>query len=129
MEDALRKSEQNYRSVIDNLQDAFYRTDRKGNIILVSPSFAIELGYGSVAEVQGKNVARDLYLNPEDRDQFLKELQKSGEIKDYQVVLRKKDGSPLKVLATSHYYYGENAQPAGIEGLLHIVHDQDTPRT
>ncbi|NMB79379.1 MAG: PAS domain S-box protein [Methanomicrobiales archaeon] len=125
MEDAIRKSEQNYRSVIENLQDAFYRTDKEGNIILVSPSFALELGYDSVDEVMGKNVARDLYLNPLDREGFLAALHMSGEIKDYRVVLRKKDGRPLPVLATSHIYFDEKNTPAGIEGLLHIIRDTD----
>ena len=37
-EEAVQKSEQNYRSVIENLQDVFYRADAAGNIIMASPS-------------------------------------------------------------------------------------------
>ena len=37
-EDALRESEKKYRNIIANMQDAFYRTDSDGIIVMVSPS-------------------------------------------------------------------------------------------
>ncbi len=40
-EDALKKSERLYRSVIDNIRDAFHRTDLNGNLIMASPSLGI----------------------------------------------------------------------------------------
>ena len=37
-EEALRVSEEKYRSVIENIQDMFYRSDMEGNLIMASPS-------------------------------------------------------------------------------------------
>ena len=37
---ALRESEEKYRSVIEHIQDVFYRTDNCGIIIMASPSAA-----------------------------------------------------------------------------------------
>ena len=37
-EDALRESEKQYRSVIENIQDVFYRSDREGRLLMGSPS-------------------------------------------------------------------------------------------
>jgi DNA-binding response OmpR family regulator len=37
-DNALRESEAKYRSILDNIQDVFYRSDRDGNLILLSPS-------------------------------------------------------------------------------------------
>ena len=117
----IKESEENYRSIIENLQDAFYRTDLKGNLILVSPSFALELGYDSVDEVLGKNVADDLYFNPADRDLFLKKLAETGELNEYRVLIKRRDGSPLAISATSHIYHDEKNNPAGVEGMIRIL--------
>ena len=122
-QDIIQKSERNYRSIIENLQDAFYRADTAGTLLLVSPSFALELGYASADEVIGKNIARDIYVSANDREVFMRELQKTGELKGYRIRLRKKDGTPITVLASSHIFYDEMNQPAGIEGMLHVVRD------
>jgi len=43
--DNLEKSETKYRSVIENIQDIFYRSDSAGNLIMASPSILTLLGY------------------------------------------------------------------------------------
>ena len=52
-ENALRKSEEKYRTIVDNMQDAVYRTDLDGNIIFNSPSAARLLGYPSAETMIG----------------------------------------------------------------------------
>ena len=37
-EESTEKSEAKYRSVIDNIQDVFYRSDIQGKLIMISPS-------------------------------------------------------------------------------------------
>ena len=44
VEKALLESEQLYRTVLENIQDAFYRSDKDGNLIMASPSWASLLG-------------------------------------------------------------------------------------
>ena len=70
-EEAIRTSERDYRSIIENMQDAFYRTDREGNLTLVSPSLAKDMGYASVNDVLGKNIRDDFYNDPLERENFL----------------------------------------------------------
>ena len=70
-EEALLESEEKYRSVVENMQDVFYRTDLQGKITMVSPSGLEMIGYESIDQIVLLNVARDFYKNPEERDSLL----------------------------------------------------------
>lgn len=115
----LQKSEYDYRSIVENIQDAFYRTDMLGNLVMISPSFVKEFGYSGEKELLGKNIRDNFYVNPKSRDVFLKQLEISGNVTERRVTLRRRDGSPVVVSASSHFYYDDNGKPAGIEGILH----------
>lgn len=123
-ENALSQSEQLYRNVIENIQDVYYRSDREGNLIMASPSIIRLLGYDSFEEILGKNIADTLYYNPEDRKQFLKELSQTGSVTAYEVTLRRKDGAPVYVSTSSHYYPDIQGQIAGVEGIFHDITEQ-----
>lgn len=61
----LRKSEERYRSVVENVQDVFYRSDNKGNLVMASPSALAMFGYDSLDEIIGKNIADSFYKDPQ----------------------------------------------------------------
>lgn len=117
-EEALKKSEQLYRGVIDASIDAFYRTDLAGNLVLASPSGAQMLGYGSVQDMIGLNLVRDIYVNPNDREPLLAAIQKDGFVKDFETTIKRRDGSRVVVLVNSHAYYDEDGNMQGVEGFL-----------
>jgi diguanylate cyclase (GGDEF)-like protein/PAS domain S-box-containing protein len=119
MLDKLKESEEKYRSLFENIQDVYFRADTEGNIIIINPAGAKLFGYDSVEDILGKNLAKDLYLNPEERKKNLKKIEEGGGyIKDHEVALRKKDGTPLTVTTTSHFFYDKEGKIAGVEGLL-----------
>lgn len=120
-EDALRRSEALYRSVVDNIQDVFYRADMNGVLTMASPSFSRLLGYSSVDECIGREIAKDFYLNPGEREKFLAALEEAGKVFDYEVTLRKKDGTPVIVSSNSHFYYDEQGKRAGVEGIFRDI--------
>ena len=68
-EASLRRSEERYRHLFDNMYDVFYRTDMEGRLIHVSPSAVRATGYGT-EELLGTNM-RDHYAVPEDRDRLV----------------------------------------------------------
>ncbi len=118
-EEDLKKSEEKYRSLYENMPGVYYRADREGNILMVNPPGAKLLGYHSPEEIIGKNLAKDLYYIPEDRKRFLEELKKrKGSVKDYEVALKRRDGSPVTVSTSSHYYYDKEGNIAGVEGIF-----------
>jgi len=119
MIDDLKNSEEKYRSLYENMPGVYYRADREGNILIVNPPGVTLLGYSSPEEIIGKNMAKDLYYIPEDRKIFLEELKKrEGIVKDYEVTLKRRDGTPVTVSTSSHYYYDEKGNIAGVEGIF-----------
>ena len=107
MEKSLKKSEKLYRSVIENIQDVFYRSDKEGNLIMASPSWARMLGYDSLDDCIGYNIAEKFYFEPQLRKEFLDAVYRNGSVSDYEVTLKCRDGSPLYVSTNSHLYYDE----------------------
>ncbi|NLV26171.1 MAG: PAS domain S-box protein [Methanomicrobiales archaeon] len=117
-------AEMDYRSIFENIQDVFYRTDKSGNIILLSPSASKVLGYDSISGIIGQNVAQSFYSNPEVRDHFLEEIEKTGSVSNVEVLLKKKDGTPITVITSSHQYYDLQGEFKGIEGIFRDITDR-----
>jgi diguanylate cyclase (GGDEF)-like protein/PAS domain S-box-containing protein len=118
-EKALQKSEEQYRTLFENIQDVYFRADKKGNILLINPAGVKIFGYDSKEEVIGKNMAYDFYLNPKERKKNLNKVEEGGGfIKGMEAILKKKDGTPIIVTTTSHFIYDKEGKVAGIEGLL-----------
>ena len=116
--DNLRKSENLYRSIIENIQDVYYRTDENGNLIMVSPSGVSTMKYDNLEEIIGLNIAQHFYYDPNERDIFLQELNKNGKVSNFQVTLKTKEGNPLTILTSSQYYYDPEGKPLGVEGVF-----------
>lgn len=121
-EEALRESEYRYRSIVENIPDTFYRTDLRGRLILISPSGAKLLGYDSTEEMLGRSI-ESFWLHPEKRGELLERLKQGGVVRDYEVVLVRKDGSPVEVSTTTSYYSDQAGRILGVEGVVRDVTD------
>jgi PAS domain S-box-containing protein len=115
------ESEANYRSVVENIQDVFYRSDTRGNLIMTSPSFLTLLGYASFDDCLGKPIAASFYYDPEKRAALLREIQSKGSVTNYEVVLKRKDGTPVMVETSSHFYLDAAGNIAGVEGIFQDI--------
>lgn len=122
-EDALRstmerlaQSEGDLRSILENLPDAFYRTDLEGRVIMASPHFAQEFGF-TPEEVIGTRIA-DHYVEADGRTRFIAALEEAGgHIRDYGIPMRRKDGTLLWVTANAYIRRDPSGRPIGIEGI------------
>jgi len=92
--EALHKSEQRFRTLIEKSYDALILLDAKGNITYYSPSFTSMMGYTS-EERQGHS--SDMFIHPDDREQYtagLRELvRKPGATTQNVYRIKHKDGS------------------------------------
>jgi PAS domain S-box-containing protein len=127
-EDALRESEQNYRNILENMQDVFYRTDRDGNVVMASPSGATLVGYESEKELIGKPITT-FYANPVEREEILRLLKEHGSVTNLETRLKRRDGTILTVLANSHTYRDAEGNYLGVEGVLRDITDRKRTET
>jgi PAS domain S-box-containing protein len=122
-EEALRRSERDVRTILDNMQDTFYRTDAEGRVVMVSPSVEKLLGFAP-AEVIGKPLA-DFYWDPARRETFLGELAAAGgRVAGYETQLRHRDGGSLWVATNAHFRRDDNGEIIGVEGVARDIGTQ-----
>jgi len=118
-EAALAESEEKYRTIFENIQDVFYRTDMEGNIIEISPSIENYSGY-SRKELIGRK-ADLFYTSSEDRTKMLEVLTRTGRLSDYEVLLARKDGSQVYASLNAHVLFDSKKRPTGVEGVLRDI--------
>ena len=118
------EKERMYRSVLEAMQSVFYRTDLAGTLVLASPSFARLFGYRSVDDALGCNLAESVYVNPRDRDALVERIREDGSVSDYDVTLRKRDGTVIEAQSTSHLWMDEDGTVLGVEGVLRDVTEE-----
>ena len=123
VEQALRESERTYKSVVENMQDVFYRTDKDGYLIMVSPSSAAMFGFDSPDEAIGRH-ASSFYAFAEDREKAFEELRRNGRTRDFETTFLRKDGTTFHASTNSAYYHDEDGNVLGVEGVLKDITQQ-----
>ncbi len=118
-EQAMRESEEKYRNIFENVQDVFYQTDLAGVILEISPSIKHFSDF-TAQEIIGTPVT-DLYYNPEDRETFLIEMLKHGELRDYELKFKTKAGEARYVSINVRLVFDANGKPHHIDGALRDI--------
>lgn len=95
----LRESEEKYRGIFEESADVIYISTPEGKIIDINEAGEKLFGY-SREELLRMN-AEDLYENIEDRKRFQMELEKNGFVKNYEVRLKRKDGSIIDCILST----------------------------
>ncbi|MDD1715465.1 MAG: PAS domain S-box protein, partial [Methanolinea sp.] len=119
-EDALKSSEQQFRSVIENIQEGFLRSDAEGRVIMASPSAAHMFGFDSVEELVGTAMT-DYYSNPQFRQTVLDQLWENGHVSEYEVEFRRRDGSVFIGSINAHFRYSADGEVGGTEGVIRDI--------
>jgi PAS domain S-box-containing protein len=123
IEEALRESEEQYRTLFENLRDVFYRIDMAGNILLVSPSIVQLLGYPEEEAIR-LNLGRDVFVLPEQWNEFMLLMKKNGYIHGFEVLLQRQDGSYRWGNASAQYYINKEGQILGVEGIVRDISER-----
>jgi len=119
MKEALQESEERYRTLFKTSRDAIYITTREGEILDANQSMLDLLGY-SKEEMIGLNV-REAYAHSEDRVKFQQEIERVGFVRDYEIRLRKKDGTVIECLFSSIVRRGADGNIVGYQGIIHDI--------
>ena len=121
IEEALRLSEKRYRALFERNLAGVYRSTLDGRILDCNESFARIFGYASREEVL-QQAAWDFYLKPEDREAAVAKLLERQTLTNYELCLRRKDGSTVWVLESENLIEGPDGSLSVIEGTTHRHH-------
>ncbi|MGY5854729.1 MAG: PAS domain S-box protein [Candidatus Thorarchaeota archaeon] len=95
-EEALRESEERYRSLYMGVPIALYRTDIKTGKVLECNQLGAELaGFESVEDATADFNPANHYANPDDRKKILTALAEHGEIHHYETQMQNDDGKRM----------------------------------
>ncbi len=99
---ARRAAEERYRTLFEQVQEGIFVSTPDGRVVDCNDAFVQLLGYDSRDEVLSREIAQTYYTNPSDRTVFLQQMAKHGLVKNFEVSLKRKDGSVVTVLENSY---------------------------
>ena len=85
---------------------------------MVSPSGPKLLGYGSSEEIIGHKLSEVFYPSPEERRKFLETIHSKQEVTDYEMIIKKHDGTPIVVSMNSQVLQDSEGNSTGVEGIF-----------
>ncbi|HEX2868216.1 MAG TPA: PAS domain-containing sensor histidine kinase [Ignavibacteriales bacterium] len=120
-EETLRKSEENYRSLFEEIKDVVYVSSPEGKFLEINPAGIELFGYSSKEELLREDIASSFYSDPEARKKFQDKLEKDGYLKNYEISIRTRDGRKLTVLETSSAVKDKDGKIAAYRGILRDI--------
>ena len=112
------RAEQRYREVFEQMLAGVATTTLDGRFLLCNDAFARMFGYQSPEKLVGQQ-ATNLYWETEDRDRMLAALRETGELRNLDLRMRRRDGEPVWILANLTLRNG----PDGDSQIDHTVID------
>ncbi len=113
-EDALKISEERYKSLFENSLDGIYRNTLEGRYIDVNPALVKMLGYNNKKELLKLDIIKELYVSAKDRPTF----NKRGKL--FTAQFKKKNGTIISVEVSSRVIY-KDGKPDYYEGIVRDI--------
>jgi len=116
-EKMLRASIEDYKELFEHLHVGMYMTSKEGKFIEANQALINMFGFRNKEELFKIDIAKDLYLKPEDRQKYQEMIERKGHVVDYEVDLKHKDGRVVSALRTAHVRYDREGNVIGYEGI------------
>jgi len=118
-QEMLREGEERYRALFEGARDAIYITGREGDLVDANQAFFDLFAYNRKEweEIQAGNI----YVNASDRLKFRQAIEKTGSVRDFEVKLRKRDGTEMDCLITSAVRKATDGSIIGYQGIIRDV--------
>jgi|GEM_PF-706014 PAS domain S-box-containing protein len=121
-ENALKESEENFRSIYENSTLGIYRSTPDGKILMASPALISMLGYSFFEElIATKDSTMDYYVNKDSRSLFKKIIEEKGVIHGFETEWIKADGTQITIRESSKAIKDNNGNTLYYEGTVENI--------
>ena len=96
-----RSAEERYRLLFEQVQEGVYVADPNGRLIDCNDAFVHMLGYSNRDELLVLNLDREVCVDPKQREAFRKEIEAHNYVRNFEVTLRRRDGTLLLAAESS----------------------------
>ena len=119
LEEELEEAESRHRQLLNLLKEGVYQSEpaEDGVFTWINQSGAEMLGYSSIGDVIGVPV-KDVYVNPNDRKELMKNLEKEEIRKDLISYCKKKNGERFISEMTCSLLRDESGKAVRVEGIF-----------
>jgi two-component system cell cycle sensor histidine kinase/response regulator CckA len=114
-EDALRRSEADFRSLVEHAPYGIYRASITGRFLQVNPAIQKMLGYALEKELLESDLATDIFRHNGEYKRLTELLSRAEEIKDMEMEWKKQDETPITVRCSGRRINDENGVAAYFE--------------
>ncbi len=113
-----RAAEERYRLFFERVQEGGFVSTPEGKLLDCNQALVRMLGYSSREELLAVDITRDLYLSAQQRTEGLRHIEDRDYIRNFEVTLRRKDGTPVHVLESSFGIRDSSGAIAYYQGFL-----------
>ena len=123
-EQALRRSEARYRSLVQSSVYGIYRSSLEGRFLDVNPALITMLGYESAEEVLLLDPQLDVFAQPQEHAHLIEEFRRSGRLDGIEVKWKRKDGSSVTVRISGRAVSSADEPADVLEAIAEDVTDR-----
>ncbi|MEN9226151.1 MAG: diguanylate cyclase [Thermostichus sp. DRC_bins_24] len=118
-EEALRRAEERYRNFFENAVEGIFFTDAAGRYLSANPMLARICGYDSPEALMQEvnNVGTQLYVDPSQREEFVRLLHEQGSVRGFEYQIRRRDGTIIWVRENARLVRDSQGNVVGYEGI------------
>ena len=119
----LRDAEKRYRSIFENAIEGIFQTTADGRYLAANPALARIYGYASPEDMMSSltNIASQLYLNPNRRDEFIMVFSQNDMVQDFESEIIRKDGSVIWISESSRAVRNSRGDFLYYEGMVEDI--------
>lgn len=117
---AAEQAEAKFKSIFENSIEGIYQSLSDGRIITANKALLNMLGYSSMEEFLNIE-ASQFYVNPDDRKAFQALMDRDGKVSDYEIRLKKNDGTEITVLENSRAVTDPEGNILYYEGMIQDI--------
>jgi len=96
-----RSAEEKYRLLFEQVQEGVYVANPEGQLIDCNDAFVHMLGYKERDELLVLNLNSEICVDPKQREAFRREIEDHNYVRNFDVTLRRKDGTLLLAVESS----------------------------
>ena len=120
-QDALRRSEERYRSLFHRAAHGIYRATLDGRFADVNPALVRMLGYESAEELRAVDIATGVYRDPTQRAEIIARASADDGREWSEIRWKMKDGSPITVRLAIRAVRDDDGRIEAFEGIAEDV--------
>jgi two-component system cell cycle sensor histidine kinase/response regulator CckA len=120
-EQALRESEQRYRSLFEQSPIGIYRTTPDGRILIANPALLHMLGYDDVEELLVRDLEAEGFEAGYPRERFKALLERDGEIRDFESTWTSRSGRKVHIVENARAIRDADGRVLYYEGAVENV--------